>query len=178
MLKIRRPLGRLIFNMGIAIPGKTVFLIETAPWLPGWIETSSQNNKYCYHHQETKWFRDQCICIAEDWIHLWLPCASWGVGPMNNVTSHEHKCISRYWQLACLFNYLFRLATKKTPKVPTKKTPKLCIPGTFWWESPVTGGLLHKCQVTVTIQFIPTDCLDQFDCTLQTEIFIMKFKCL
>ena len=33
MLKIRRPLGRLIFNMGIAIPGKIVFLIETAPWL-------------------------------------------------------------------------------------------------------------------------------------------------
>ena len=32
VLKIRRPLGRLIFNMGIAIPGKTVFLIETAPW--------------------------------------------------------------------------------------------------------------------------------------------------
>ena len=32
MLKIRRPLGHLIFNMGIAIPGKTVFLIETAPW--------------------------------------------------------------------------------------------------------------------------------------------------
>ena len=31
MLKIRRHLGRLIFNMGIAIPGKTVFLIETAP---------------------------------------------------------------------------------------------------------------------------------------------------
>ena len=31
MLKIRRPLGRLIFNMGIAIHGKTVFLIETAP---------------------------------------------------------------------------------------------------------------------------------------------------
>ena len=31
MLKIRRPIGRLIFNMGMAIPGKTVFLIETAP---------------------------------------------------------------------------------------------------------------------------------------------------
>ena len=31
MLKIRRPLGRLIFNMGIAIPGKIVFLIETPP---------------------------------------------------------------------------------------------------------------------------------------------------
>ena len=37
MLKIRRPLGRLIFNMGIAIPGKTVFLIETAPWSEKWI---------------------------------------------------------------------------------------------------------------------------------------------
>ena len=35
MLKIRRPLGRLIFNMGIAIPGKTVFLIETAPRIHG-----------------------------------------------------------------------------------------------------------------------------------------------
>ena len=32
MLKIRRLLGRLIFNMGIAIAGKTVILIETAPW--------------------------------------------------------------------------------------------------------------------------------------------------
>ena len=31
MLKIRRPLGRLMFNMGIAIPGKTVFLIEMHP---------------------------------------------------------------------------------------------------------------------------------------------------
>ena len=36
MLKIRRPLGRLIFNMGMAIPGKTVFLIETAPSMLSW----------------------------------------------------------------------------------------------------------------------------------------------
>ena len=36
MLKIRRPLERLIFNMGIAIPGKTVFLIETAPCSQLW----------------------------------------------------------------------------------------------------------------------------------------------
>ena len=28
MLKIRRPLERLIFNMGIATPGKTVFHID------------------------------------------------------------------------------------------------------------------------------------------------------
>ena len=40
MLKIRRPLGRLIFNMGIAIPGKTVFLIETAPRTHQWISVT------------------------------------------------------------------------------------------------------------------------------------------
>ena len=45
MLKIRRPLGRLIFNMGIAIPGNTVFLIETAPWPLG-----------------------KCIC--DNWCHI------------------------------------------------------------------------------------------------------------
>ena len=39
MLKIRRPLGRLIFNTGIAIPGKTAFLIETAPDLYRTYET-------------------------------------------------------------------------------------------------------------------------------------------
>ena len=40
MLKIRRPTGRLIFNMGIPIPGKTVFYIETGPWvLPATKET-------------------------------------------------------------------------------------------------------------------------------------------
>ena len=43
MLKIRRPLGRLIFNMGIAIPGKTVFLIETAPCSLAYICTPEFN---------------------------------------------------------------------------------------------------------------------------------------
>ena len=51
MLKIRRPLGRLIFNMGITIPGKTVFLIETAPrvfWhLP---KSSSTGNAHQSNH--------------------------------------------------------------------------------------------------------------------------------
>ena len=43
MLKIRRPLGHLIFNMGIAIPGKTVFLIETAPSIPSKILTANHS---------------------------------------------------------------------------------------------------------------------------------------
>ena len=33
MLKIRRPNGRLIFNMGIPIPGKDGLYIETGPCL-------------------------------------------------------------------------------------------------------------------------------------------------
>ena len=55
MLKIRRPLGRLIFNMGIAIPGKTVFLIETAPWLTlecilNWQEAKNGRNGILTSH--------------------------------------------------------------------------------------------------------------------------------
>ena len=47
MLKIRRPLGRLIFNMGIAIPGKTVFLIETAPRCSGQNVLVEVNQYHC-----------------------------------------------------------------------------------------------------------------------------------
>ena len=50
MLKIRRPLGRLIFNMGIAIPGKTVFLIETAPWLSANIVACSFRRYMLLHY--------------------------------------------------------------------------------------------------------------------------------
>ena len=39
MLKIRRPLGRLIFNMGIATPGKTVLLRQP----PGSFQTLTLN---------------------------------------------------------------------------------------------------------------------------------------
>ena len=44
MLKIRRPTGRLIFNMGIPIPGKTVFYIETGPWTLTHLFFSYQTN--------------------------------------------------------------------------------------------------------------------------------------
>ena len=64
MLKIRRPLGRLIFNMGIAIPGKTVFLIETAPciWhtspqMCHWVNKVNIGaaNYYFKHYTKTNW---------------------------------------------------------------------------------------------------------------------------
>ena len=56
MLKIRRPTGRLIFNMGIPIPGKTVFYIETGPWY--------------YYSNELK--QPQATFLT--WIHIPTPC--------------------------------------------------------------------------------------------------------
>ena len=69
MLKIRRPLGRLIFNMGIAIPGKTVFLIETAPRYPGmlWSLWNSFENWILvyeiYRCPKFKW-------VTMDWLEV------------------------------------------------------------------------------------------------------------
>ena len=56
MLKIRRPLGRLIFNMGIAIPGKTVFLIETAPRSCEWtvLVTVAHSTKHAFIYLRDK----------------------------------------------------------------------------------------------------------------------------
>ena len=76
MLKIRRPLGRLIFNMGIAIPGKTVFLIETAPrWL------------HC------QYFLHVCHCDAREYISNWPT-----IEPINQLASITHvKSTMRSW---------------------------------------------------------------------------------
>ena len=78
MLKIRRPLGRLIFNMGIAIPGKTVFLIETAP--------STRNTEYN-------------ISFGRLWKHILSTCA--GHKHWREQRQHDDvikwKHFPRYW---------------------------------------------------------------------------------
>ena len=90
MLKIRRPLGSLIFNMGIAIPGKTVFLIETAPWclvcVPNIIfqgvllllslHDSGQFLTYCDAKQwkeelNMSYSEDHCWSAGTWWLHTW-----------------------------------------------------------------------------------------------------------
>ena len=76
MLKIRRPLGRLIFNMGIAIPGKTVFLIETAPW---WLTRDLFHLQSISLYPKRKWifiFVDTCALLMpvdKRIIHLMKP---------------------------------------------------------------------------------------------------------
>ena len=74
MLKIRRPLGRLIFNMGIAIPGKTVFLIETAPWsFCLWVVAKMANDTLCFNirkmHVLRKYKMMKCIPFL-----TWVSC--------------------------------------------------------------------------------------------------------
>ena len=83
MLKIRRPLGRLIFNMGIAIPGKTVFLIETAPWC--W--------NYVLYDVDHAWWRHQ----METFSALLAICA--GNSPVNS----PHK---GQWRRALMFSLI------------------------------------------------------------------------
>ena len=75
MLKIRRPLGRLIFNMGIAIPGKTVFLIETAP---------------CFHY------------MYESPVYIKTEVASQPIHFMALTSTFSWKSIMREDQLQCL----------------------------------------------------------------------------
>ena len=75
MLKIRRPLGRLIFNMGIAIPGKTVFLIETAPrfllkdalfgYCLGAFKKKQKNTRASLYHLSVQLSGQRILCTDE-----------------------------------------------------------------------------------------------------------------
>ena len=71
MLKIRRPLGRLIFNMGIAIPGKTVFLIETAPrcWTISDVIIIIIKHLFLFHSITLFYIHKQKNCHMDPLVH-------------------------------------------------------------------------------------------------------------
>ena len=96
MLKIRRPLGRLIFNMGIAIPGKTVFLIETAPReFTKWGDQHHTLSAYTDFLGRLSFeFRSRaCLCTGIGSLH-------WGHNGRDGVSNHQpHDCV-----LSRLFN--------------------------------------------------------------------------
>ena len=74
MLKIRRPLGRLIFNMGIAILGKTVFLIETAPRFLN-MKTNDANAFQFNIEWSSKLYYRIGECMLTRWgrvTHIWV----------------------------------------------------------------------------------------------------------
>ena len=125
MLKIRRPLGRLIFNMGITIPGKTVFLIETAPcrrrvlskckytkviW--SYTPFNDPNNSWFAHHgtcntrmcvkiepcpNQYFWYKTTRMCTRFDFrAHRHL--VPWGNGNFSRVCSVNPADNLRCWQ--------------------------------------------------------------------------------
>ena len=102
MLKIRRPLGRLIFNMGIAIPGKTVFLIETPPrrqaivWSKGDILSSRPILRHCQvdlkKHISTK------FCLKFKSFHSGNGTNEWmAFGDLGGYESVQHTQCMLLW---------------------------------------------------------------------------------
>ena len=89
MLKIRRPVGRLIFNMGIAIPSKMVFLIETAPW------TQDLNLKVHWGHG--KGYDEITSCIIS-WIRRVNP--DWSLALLSRTcNSSLQDCFIPLWMI-------------------------------------------------------------------------------
>ena len=88
MLKIRRPLGRLIFNMGIAIPGKTVFLIETAPRVPLPLPLSDVSFLFIYSSIN----RDNTLNSNDPICYSWTISFTW----VNKTTVFEYLTDHEY----------------------------------------------------------------------------------
>ena len=84
MLKIRRPLGRLIFNMGITIPCKTVFLIETALW------TCSSLSLQMSQHLSVLWTSADTVMTTQSYTQSRktkiMPMVNWSTKYL-----HHHK---------------------------------------------------------------------------------------
>ena len=107
MLKIRRPLGRLIFNMGIAIPGKTVFLIETAPRAPSQYKDGLSSYGISFIKIRRPW--DRLIVIM--WIpilvkHLYIETAPDVLQILFlSMSALQHKSLDRY-SLKFVFDFI------------------------------------------------------------------------
>ena len=76
MLKIRRSRDRLIFNMGIPMPGKDNLYIETGPWtmLAGkYINYVVLSQLFLATHHQSNWtFGFSHICRKNYWIYEML----------------------------------------------------------------------------------------------------------
>ena len=96
MLKIRRPLWRLIFNMGIAIPGKTVFLIETAPWITSlaWVKLYN-----CKKSSRRKWYDWPPNCIIRVSYKYEHSCCC--VLFCYSKTQHSNNCVQNSEYIQC-----------------------------------------------------------------------------
>ena len=142
MLKIRRPLGCLIFNMGIAIPGKTVFLIEMAPWCFPSLRASNAE-LWCFLDWAVKvpliwdamtpmmssnvmktWWRHQMEAFST------LPCWPFVWGIHRSPVNSPHK---GQWRWALMFSLMH----------PSEKCLSKQLWGS-WFETPL-HPLWHRC---------------------------------
>ena len=135
MLKIRRPLRRLIFNMGIAIPGKTVFLIETAPWsLIHWgrdkmADISQTTFSNVFSSMNIDWFSIDItlkfvpkssinISPAMFRIMAWRRPGDKPLSETMQVSLRTHICVTRpQWVNTCSQRYLSRTNPDVTTRV-------------------------------------------------------------
>ena len=141
MLKIRRPLGRLIFNMGIAIPGKAVFLIETAPcemqghpwtqcWSPNWILFYIACNVISIWSSLYPWMSwprkmPHIWCWSPNWI---LFCQGFSIHAYSD--KHSHSCFRNpHW--ACGFHIN---SVKHCISCFMQMTLVFAVPGEVWSE--------------------------------------------
>ena len=63
MLKIRRSRDRLIFNMGIPVPGKDGLYIETMPWIIRILCANEQMLNGLQSNAESLWWRKYILRI-------------------------------------------------------------------------------------------------------------------
>ena len=138
MLKIRRPLGRLIFNMGIAIPGKTVFLIETAPCLP-YQDQDFAGNPNCWitgwgrlygggtlpsNLQELQldvWSDSQCNDQVNNWGNWHVCVRKSGGGGCNGDSGGPLMCqVGDQWKLVGAASFVYGSCSTSHPTVYAK----------------------------------------------------------
>ena len=119
MLKIRRPLGRLIFNMGIAIPGKTVFLIETAPWAAPiyLLITTTGTGSLLYEQMSVNIIKMRRLSFKK--MYLKVPFVKWqpfvtGLYVLANSTVHSEMHTSKkyYFEFESIAGLLINSLTE------------------------------------------------------------------
>ena len=147
MLKIRRPNGRLIFNMGIPIPGKDGLYIETG--CRSLLHISYHYLQYIYIHI---YMVQSFKCISRFHgqsyagpLHtfLLLDHMQASLWPMVRVTSFERHCVSNHGticsQLVQTNNKEAPLALYKgnpsmTGIFPSKRDSDTKVVSMSWWD--------------------------------------------
>ena len=159
MLKIRRPLGRLIFNMGIAIPGKTVFLIETAPRTCNYSKKSIQYFLLRLGTASNNYYRgnvDRSFSIEA--IHMYENTLAWKFHDMVRELHHSILDSPRRGLVMQSFDFFFPFVVRLNNLLKKKSSCR-------WCKAP-----RYSCDVT-DVLFAELDWLSCGNCEARTLRF-------